>query len=137
MDNIIPWVAVVDDDDAVRHSILRMLRVAEITACGYASGFTLFASIQNFPPGCVVLDIHMPVLSGFDVLDQLRVSAPDAGIVFITGKDSPNVRSMVERAAPVAYLQKPVATQDLLDAIQLSLKKNAEALRARLVHASS
>jgi len=82
-------------------------------------------------PDCVVLDLHMPVMNGFEVqaqLADLRVTIP---VVIITGHDSDETRALALAGFPVAYLRKPVNDQLLLDAIALALRRSLQQLGAR------
>eukprot|EP01034_Spumella_vulgaris_P033786 gene33786-41679_t len=70
----LPWVAVVDDEAAIRRALLRLLRAAGIPARDYDGGAALLAALQDGADGtpfCVVLDLHMPGMSGFDLQQRL------------------------------------------------------------------
>ena len=86
----------------------------------FPSGVEFLESLTTEWPDCVVLDLHMPVMNGFEVqarLAELRVSVP---VVIITGHDSDETRALALAGFPVAYLRKPVNDQLLLDAIALA-----------------
>lgn len=123
MDTISPWVAVVDDEAAIRRALLRLLRSAGIAARAYASGAELLAELQSGDgperpiPYCVVLDLHMPGMSGFELQERLAVLLPHTGVIAVTGHHSAETRARVLRANPVAYMLKPMNDQLLLDAL--------------------
>ena len=119
---------VVDDDASVRKALARLLASA-----GYV--VETFASAREFldrghhqdTPGCVLLDVSMPGLSGFDLQQELKAFTPPLPIIFITGHgDIPtSVRAMKDGA--VDFLTKPVNDQDLLSVIKLAIARNVEA----------
>ena len=120
-------VFVVDDDASVRKGLARLLKSA-----GYA--VESFGSAQEFldrasrgeSAGCVVLDVRMPGLSGFELQRELKALTPPISIIFITGYgDIPmSVRAMKDGAAD--FLTKPIHDQDLLRAVQQALARNSQ-----------
>lgn len=127
-------VFVVDDDASVRKALTRLMASA-----GYA--VDTFASARDFlehghyqdTPGCVVLDIRMPGLSGLDLQQELKACTPPLPIIFITGHgDVPtSVRAMKDGA--VDFLTKPVDDRDLLSVVAQAVARN---LAARAQHAA-
>jgi FixJ family two-component response regulator len=112
-------VAVVDDDAEVRLALMRLLSSAGLAAESFASGTEFVRSMvdHEHAPGCVVLDLHMPGLSGFDVQQRLIDRHPDVPVVIITGHDSPAARRRALSLGARAYLSKPVDGEALLLAI--------------------
>src|SRR4029079_15087233 len=97
----------------------------------FPAGVEFLEPLTPERPDCVVLDLHMPVMNGFEVqaqLADLRVSVP---VVIITGHDSDETRALALAGFPVAYLRKPVNDQLLLDAIALALRRSQQQLGAR------
>lgn len=116
-------VYVVDDDISVRAS-LKLL----IESCGYP--VATFKSAEDFlqssfrgSPGCLILDIHLPGMSGFDLQKQLVKSQAKIPVIFITGHDRARMEDEAMRVGGIAYLKKPFEEQSLLDAIQLACEK--------------
>ena len=110
-------VAVVDDEESVRRALGRLLRSAGFNVETYCSGAEFLLSLPEHMPDCLVMDLHMPDLSGFDVqvlLERERVNVP---LVVITGHDTPEGRSRVMGRGANAYLRKPVDDTLLLAAI--------------------
>jgi FixJ family two-component response regulator len=117
-----PVIHVVDDDDSLRTAVMRLLRAAGYEVRGYPSaGEFMLARIED-APGCVVLDVRMPGSSGLD----LQAAFDSLPIIFLTGHgDIPmSVRAM--KAGAVDFLAKPVKREDLLNAIQHALARDAE-----------
>jgi FixJ family two-component response regulator len=110
-------VAVVDDDPSVRRALQRVLNVLGIRAEGFVSGETFLASLRHEVPDCVVLDLHMPGLSGLDVQQQIGRLGERLPVVIITGHHEPGMRSRCLSAGAADYLRKPIDAQALQDAI--------------------
>jgi len=118
----VPVVAIVDDEDAVRRALERLLRSAGLVPRAFASGGEFLQSLDEEWPDCVVLDLHMPHVTGFDVQDRLtRSGTRRIPIVVITGHDTAESRERVEALGAAAYLRKPVSAKLLLEAIQAAL----------------
>jgi FixJ family two-component response regulator len=117
MDILLPWVAVVDDEEAIRRALLRLMRSAGITARAYACGADFLDALAGDHPCCVILDVNMPGLSGLDVMARLAVDAPAIGVVIMTGNHTLEEQARALQHRPLAYLPKPVNDQLLLNAI--------------------
>lgn len=109
-------IAIVDDEESVRVALGRMLRWAGLDAVTFSSGAEFLASATQ--PDCVVLDLHMPRMSGFEVQARLSANPVPAPVVVITGHDTPENRQRALQTGAKAYLLKPVDAQALLDAIE-------------------
>ena len=111
-------VYLVDDDDAVREALSLLLRTVGLQVCGFASPEGLLASVGNLAPGCLVLDIRMPTMSGL----KLQTTLIDRGInwptVVISGHGDIEACRRAFRNGAIDILGKPVDEQDLIDAIQ-------------------
>jgi DNA-binding response OmpR family regulator len=110
-------VAVVDDEEPVRKALRRLFRAADLDVAVFGSGRDFLDSLKARLPDCVVLDLHLPGLTGFDVLQDLRQSGSPLPVVVITGKDEPETREKALASGATAYLVKPVDGQALLAAI--------------------
>jgi FixJ family two-component response regulator len=112
-------VAIVDDEEPIRKALTRLLRSAGVDVVTFPSGGEFLESLTTRRPDCVVLDLHMPVVTGFEV--QARLAETGVPVVIITGHDSDETRAKALAGRPAAYLRKPVNDQVLLDAIELAL----------------
>jgi FixJ family two-component response regulator len=110
-------VAVVDDDPSVRRALQRLLNVLGICAESFVSGEAFLASLQRGVPDCVILDLHMPGLSGLEIQQQIGRLGERLPVVIITGHHEPGMRSRCLSAGAAAYLRKPIDSQVLQDAI--------------------
>jgi FixJ family two-component response regulator len=113
-----PLIAIVDDEESIRRALSRLLRSVGLQAVAYASGAEFLTALPLQPPSCVVLDLHMPGMSGIDVQEQLARSWPDLPVIVVTGQHSTETETQVQVCHPVAYLLKPLDDELLLGAIR-------------------
>ena len=119
-------VFVVDDDDAVRTSLKLLLKSVGQPAEAYASAQEFLDAFDPDRPGCLVLDIRMPGMSGLELQGKLNEMHAMTPIVFITGHgDVPMAVEAMQNGA-VDFIQKPFRDQDLLDRINQALEKDKE-----------
>jgi len=116
-------IAVVDDEQSVRKALQRLLRSAGMDVQSYASGADFLEAMASNPPDCVVLDLHMPGVNGFEVQERLAGAGAPLPVVVITGHDSPEARTRVMASGARGYLTKPVDDRLLLDAISVAVSK--------------
>ena len=114
-------VAIVDDDADVRVALMRLLSSAGFITETFASGSDFVRSVATHLPGCVVLDLHMPGLSGFEVQQELIDHYPEVPVVIVTGHDTSEARRRALSLGAKAYLSKPVDDEALLLAIRGAL----------------
>ena len=116
-----PVVYIVDDDAAVRAALDSLIRSVGFGVQTFASAHEFLRSKRPDAPGCLVLDVRLPGLSGLDLQRELTAADVHIPIIFVTGHgDIPmSVRAM--KAGAVEFLTKPFREQDLLDAIQQAL----------------
>lgn len=119
-------IAVVDDEEPIRKALGRLLRSAGMDVEMFPSGFEFLESLSTRRPDCIVLDLHMPVVNGFEVQERMVESGVTVPVVIITGHDSDETRQLALTKFPAAYLRKPVNDQVLLDAIELALSHNLQ-----------
>jgi FixJ family two-component response regulator len=115
--NDVPVVAIVDDDDSVRRSLLRVVRSAGYSAEGFASSREFLEWLPQGRAACLLLDVHMSEMNGFDLQDRLAVP-----IIFITAHDDAKTQARIAKSGAVAHLRKPCAEQTVLDAIHRAVR---------------
>ena len=120
----VPYVAIVDDEEPVRKALKRLLRASGLEAETYASGKDFLEASALRRPDCVVLDLHMPDMSGFQVLNEMRAAQRMLPTVVITAYDEPGAREQCLAAGAAAYLRKPLDEKLLLNAISANSKIN-------------
>ncbi len=119
-------IAVVDDDIAVRESLESLLRSAGLNVMVFASGEEILRSTNLRQMDCIILDVRMPGMSGFELQRHLVNSGIKTPVIFMTahGYDE-RARPEVFSGSTVACLTKPLSEDELLDAIRSALKLNA------------
>jgi FixJ family two-component response regulator len=124
-------VFVVDDDPSVLRGLERLLRAAEYAVETFASARAFLESAPVDRPGCVVVDLRMPELSGLDLQEELSRRGFPLPLIFLTGHgDVPSsVRAM--KGGAVDFLSKPCDETDLLAAVERALARDSEARAAR------
>jgi FixJ family two-component response regulator len=118
-----PTVFVVDDDLSVRRGMERLLRSAGYRVETFASALEFLERGAASLPGCLVLDIRMPGLSGFDLQQMLSARGDDIPIIFITGHGDIPMAVRAIKAGAADFLTKPFDDQAILDAIRQSLAR--------------
>jgi FixJ family two-component response regulator len=118
-------VFVVDDDEAVRDSLGLLIDSVGLEFETFASAQEFLEAYDPGRPGCLVLDIRMPGMSGLELQRRLGEIGAILPIIFITGHGDVPVAVRAMREGAVDFLQKPFEDQDLLDRIQQSLERDA------------
>ena len=121
MTSALPLIAVVDDEEPVRTMLRRVLRLADYAVAEFGCGEDFLASLVTHLPACVVLDVHMPGLSGLDVYAQMQVTHGEVPAVFITASADPALDNAVLEADDAALLRKPFSSAELLNAVATAL----------------
>jgi FixJ family two-component response regulator len=126
MSDGIPVIRVVDDDEAFRTAISRLLRAAGWEIREYASAGDYLLANDDARPGCVLLDLRMPGPNGLDLQAALRKRDDALPIVFLTGHGTvpATVRAIKDGAED--FLTKPVKREVLIDAVRRALSRDAE-----------
>ena len=121
MSNQARRIAVVDDDPLVLRGIRRLLWEAGFEVDTYESGMRFVVAVADHEPDCVVLDLHLPETSGFDVQGHLNHCELKTPVVVITGDDSPETRARALSLGAKSCLCKPVEKKLLLAAIEAAI----------------
>ena len=126
-------VFVVDDDESVRKAMESLLRSVGLRVETFPSAHAFLEARRADLPGCLVLDVRLPGLSGLDLQRMMAEANIHTPVIFITGHgDIPmSVRAM--KAGAVEFLTKPFRDQDLLDAIQQAIARDQVAREQRAV----
>jgi FixJ family two-component response regulator len=126
-----PIIRLVDDDPSFRKAVMRLLRAAKYEVRAYASASEFLDSAAPDLPGCILLDLAMPGLSGLDLQQAIASMSEPLPIIFLTGNgDIPaSVRAL--KAGAVDFLTKPVEQANLLRAIEVALEQDKVARLSR------
>lgn len=119
-----PLIRIVDDDSAVRDSLQLMLECEGWEVRAYADGQRFLQDFEGGRPGCVLLDVRMPTLSGPELQQRLMAEGVTVPVVFITGFSDIDVAIETLKAGAFDFLLKPVDPEKLLDVIDKAVKKS-------------
>ena len=124
-----PVLSIVDDDESVREAIKGFIQ-----SIGFKA--EMFQSAQNFlvsdilkQTSCLIVDVHMPVMTGLELQSRLTSWRCRIPIIFITAHDDPAARVRALKAGAVDFLRKPFTEDDLLRAIQIALDPVGDSYR--------
>jgi FixJ family two-component response regulator len=120
-----PTIFIVDDDSAVRDALKLLLRSVGQAVETYASAQEFLDSYGTDRPGCLVLDIRMPGISGLELQQKLNEKHSILPIIFITGHGDVPMAVEAMQAGAVDFIQKPFRDQDLIDRINQALEKDS------------
>lgn len=119
-------VFVVDDDAGVRSAIRMLLKSVGLPTAPYASAREFLDSYDPAQPGCLILDIRMPGMSGMELQLELNQRGAMIPVIFISGHaDIPMAVEAMQQGA-FDFLQKPFRDQELIDRVQRALQRDAE-----------
>jgi two-component system, LuxR family, response regulator FixJ len=118
-----PTIGVVDDDVSILRALRRLLQAAGFSVETFGSAEEVLSSAQLGRINCLVLDIHLGDLSGFDVHERLPDTRPPIPIIFITAHDTALTRERARLAGAVDYLRKPFDEKALIGAIRRALAR--------------
>lgn len=112
-----PLIAVVDDDASFLRSVGRLLRAVGYRVEMFHSASEFLASPPAAPPQCLVLDVHMPDMTGLELYDKLTAQGSCLPVIFVTAYDTPQTRERAHQAGSFGLLLKPFDQEVLLRAI--------------------
>lgn len=131
MKDRLPMVHVVDDDAAARCSLRLLLKSLGLAATAYESAAAFLAAYDEEQPGCLLLDVRMPGMSGVDLQHQLNRQGAIIPVVFVTGHGDVAMAVEAMQHGAFDFLQKPFRDEELLDRVQRALARD-RANRAQL-----
>ena len=121
-----PVVAVLDDEPEMRKALRRLLTCRGFGVEEYACGVDLLAALSSLPLDYLLLDLQMPGINGFDVLEAVRSRQIPVPVIVITAHDEPGTAERVRGLGAAAYLKKPVDREALLSALATATSHNQE-----------
>jgi len=114
-------IAVLDDEPQFCKALARLLKTQGFGVVTFALGKDLLAACASRLPDCLLLDLHMPGINGFEVLDRLAALRLPMPVIVITGRDQPGNAERMRALSAADYLLKPVNDQVVLGTIELAL----------------
>ena len=129
-------VHVIDDDEAVRHSLSFLFRTAGIQAEAYESADAFLDQLPLVRMGCVVTDVRMPGLSGVDLLRRLRERGITLPVIVITGHGEVQLAVEAMKLCSADFLEKPFDDEVLLGAVRSAFSTGADDLKRQTLKAT-
>jgi len=120
-------IAIVEDDASFRRALERLLRASGFEAHTFGSAEEFLNSAMPESHACLILDIHLPGVSGFQLHDHITTSGPPPPTIFITADDTDSLRERASRVPNSVYLREPFVGAVLLEAVRSVLKHNCYA----------
>jgi FixJ family two-component response regulator len=117
MHNVARLISIVDDDFSVRRAVGRLVKAAGYAVETFATAHEFLDSFPSDRTACLVLDIHLNGMSGFDLEERLRAERVAIPIIFVTAHDDVATRERARGSGAAGYLAKPFDGQALLDVI--------------------
>lgn len=116
-------IAVVDDEVAVRRALRRLLTSVGYTVDMYDGGREFLAAMPARRPACIVLDLHMPHMDGFALMEACKRIGLESAVVVITGHDTAESRERVLALGAERYLRKPIDEHQLIASIEEAMRE--------------
>lgn len=137
--SLAPVVYIVDDDDGMRRALDALLSTVGYKTGAFSRPREFLTAFKPDAPGCLVLDIRMPDMSGLEVQQHLNRMGSMLPVIFITGHGDVPMAVQAMKEGAFEFIQKPFRDQDLLDRINHALNQDAEnrnlvARRAEVLH---
>jgi RNA polymerase sigma factor (sigma-70 family) len=129
-----PIVFVVDDDTAVRDFLRGLIASVGLRVAAFGTAQEFLDTFDQTTPGCLLLDIRMPGMSGLELQKELADRAINLPIIFLTGHGDVQVAVHAMKAGAVDFVEKPFNNDLLLDRIQKAVAESIEATRGRSRH---
>lgn len=121
-----PTVFVVDDDDGMRRALATLIRTVGYPAETFSRAQEFLATYKEDRPGCLLLDVRMPEMSGLELQQQLSRNGSMLPVIFMTGHGDVPMAVQAMKEGAFDFLQKPFRDQDLVDCLNRALKLDAE-----------
>jgi len=119
-----PIVCVIDDDASLLRAVRRLLTASGFRVKTFASAETFLGSLTCSDAACLVVDVHLGGLSGFELQERLAAEGCRVPTLFITGRDDDTARERARLAGAIDYLRKPFDEVRLLGAIERALRQS-------------
>ena len=132
-----PFVYIVDDDPAIRRSLERLLDAVGFRVASYATPTSFLGVADDLAEGCVLLDLRMPEMDGFEVQARLLLVNPDLPVIVVTAQGDVQTAVRAMKAGAVDFMEKPYSDDALIAAIESALKTGAAKGRAHDIAAAA
>ncbi len=119
-------IFIVDDDASICRALSILLVTYGFTVDTFTSAEEFFRAVPNSVPGCLILDIHMPGLDGWETLQHLLTSGSSRPVIIISADKNGGLNEKASKAGAVGFLQKPFNDQALVDLINIAVEKQRQ-----------
>ena len=119
-------IYIVDDDESVCRALSILLATYGFSVDTFTSAEEFFRAVSNSAPGCLILDIHMPGLDGWETLKRLLVSGSSCPVILISADKNRELSEKASIAGAAGFLQKPFDDRALVDLINRAVEKKGE-----------
>jgi len=116
-------VFLVDDDEPVRDSLKMLLESYSMPVEDYPACPEFLEHFHEEDAGCLVLDLHLPVMSGLEFMETFRARLKNLPVILITGRGDPATKARALEAGAIAFIEKPFEDERLLDTIRTALER--------------
>ena len=117
-------VDIVDDDESVRRALWRLLNSVGVQSRTFGSARSYLDSADPESADCLLLDLHLPLMSGIELLEHLQEVAPSLHVICMTGRDEPEVKQRLAAAGIRGCLRKPFDQAELFAALSLVMAES-------------
>ncbi len=134
MDPAPPSIAIVEDHESTRKALVREINSAGFRTVDFASALDFLQAPELSTVDCVVADVHLPMMDGLQLQEELRRVLPHAAIIFVTGHAELSIGMQAMRRGAADFLEKPVDDEALLESIRRAVETSRERRRLQAEH---
>ena len=116
-------ISIVDDDASIREALKSLMRSVQFDVEAFASAEEFLASERVKDTACLILDVHLPGMSGFELQNLLNTERRDIPVIFITAHADDASRERALKAGAIEFLSKPVRRETLFKAIEIAMER--------------
>jgi FixJ family two-component response regulator len=116
-------ISIIDDDASIREALKSLMRSVQFDVEAFASAEEFLASERVEDTACLILDVHLPGMSGFELQSLLNVERRDIPVIFITAHADDASRERALKAGAIEFLSKPVRRETLFQAIEIAMER--------------
>ena len=113
-------IYIVDDDESVGRALKLLMMTYGFAVEIFTSAERFFSTISDSTPGCLILDIHLPGIDGWEAKRKLTESGSDRHVIFITADKEEGLKERAQKTGALGFLQKPFIDQDLVNLTNLA-----------------
>lgn len=110
-------IYIVDDDESVRRALKLLMVTYGFTVDTFSSAEEFFSAVPSSAPGCLVLDVHMPGMNGWEMQQEIMKTGNSRAVIIITADKNGGLKEQALKAGAVGFLQKPFKDQELVNLI--------------------